>query len=88
MIKIQISIILISLFSFGRVSGRPDSNRPGINDKPLWITYGRDLPANDSLFYRDQPAPLFRRDSLLTTEMQTQINPYPWMKIELTLLKK
>ena len=60
--KIQISIILIFLFSFCRTQERPERNGLGINEKATWITDGRELPASDSLFYLDQPAPLFRKE--------------------------
>lgn len=34
----------------------------GLGDKAQWIQDDRQLPANDSLFYLDHPAPLFRKE--------------------------
>jgi len=59
--QLQLAIIL---FAFFACSPGPDKNRTnelGKTDNAQWITYGRELPASDSLFYLDDPAPLFRK---------------------------
>jgi alpha-L-rhamnosidase len=42
----------------------------GKTDKAQWITDNRELPASDSLFYLDYPAPLFRKDFLLKSKIE------------------
>lgn len=41
---------------------RNESNVFTEDEKAAWITDGRPLPEYDSLFYADQPAPLFRKE--------------------------
>ncbi|MDO8951519.1 MAG: family 78 glycoside hydrolase catalytic domain, partial [Draconibacterium sp.] len=60
--KLQIVIILFSLFACTRNQGKIGENGFGITDKVQWITDSRELPASDSLFYLDDPAPLFRKE--------------------------
>ncbi|NND07452.1 MAG: family 78 glycoside hydrolase catalytic domain [Saprospiraceae bacterium] len=59
--KVQIALLLLLCMacqSDQRDAKRVDFFRP---QKAQWITYGRDLPSEDSSFYLDHPAPLFRK---------------------------
>jgi alpha-L-rhamnosidase len=58
---IQFVIILSVLFSCTRNSEKDSDSGFGVTDKAQWITDSRELPASDSLFYLDYPAPLFRK---------------------------
>lgn len=40
------------------------------NSPSRWITDGRQLPESDSLFYLDQPAPLFRKEIKLSSSIR------------------
>lgn len=68
--KLQLIIILFSLFAFSMNSDKSGASGFGKTDKALWITDNRELPASDSLFYRDYPAPLFRKDFLLKGKVE------------------
>ncbi len=51
----------------------PESVKSDIFQEPRsagWIQDGRPLPDHDSLFYLDRPAPLFRKEFMLTNEIQ------------------
>jgi alpha-L-rhamnosidase len=68
--KISFLIILISLFLGSWCLAQ---NLPGgfeKNDKAQWISYSRELPASDSLFYLDNSAPLFRKDFSLKSKIE------------------
>ena len=62
MTKLQIAFIILLLSACNQVTDKNNNPVFGTNDEALWITYGRELPASDSLFYLDQPAPLFRKE--------------------------
>ncbi len=68
--KLQIVIILFSLFAFSMNSDKNGPSGFGKTDKAQWITVNRELPASDSLFYLDYPAPLFRKDFLLKSKIE------------------
>jgi alpha-L-rhamnosidase len=59
--QLQILIIILLLFSCSRNADKNDISGFGKTDNALWITDNRELPASDSLFYLDYPAPLFRK---------------------------
>jgi alpha-L-rhamnosidase len=58
-------LIFYSLFyilsSYDVVIGQK-ATKLNLNDRALWIEDGIPLPESDSLFYSDQPAPLFRKE--------------------------
>jgi len=70
MLKLQIFIFIVSLFNFSRLPVKTDTNEFGKNEKTQWITYSRELPASDSLFYLDNPAPLFRKEFKPESEIE------------------
>lgn len=60
----RFSLILI-FFSFLACNGNEKKAESIVFNEPpkaLWITDERELPARDSLFYLDHPAPLFRKE--------------------------
>jgi len=59
--KLVIVIILFTLFTGVRSTKKNSKSGFGKTDKAQWITDSRELPACDSLFYLDYPAPLFRK---------------------------
>ena len=69
--KLQIAIILFSTFACSRNLDKDGAGGFGITHKAQWITDNRELPAGDSLFYLDYPAPLFRKDFLLKYKIET-----------------
>lgn len=62
MSKIKIVLILFTLIACN--SAKEKKNVAGFSndDKAHWITDERPLPASDSLFYLDAPAPIFRKE--------------------------
>ena len=68
--KLQFIIILFSLFACSMNSDKNGTSGFGKTDKAQWITDNRELPASDSLFYLDYPAPLFRKDFLLKSKIE------------------
>jgi alpha-L-rhamnosidase len=60
----QFSVVIsfILLVACNQANNKPEANPFTENQKAKWITDGRQLPANDSLFYLDYPAPLFRKE--------------------------
>lgn len=55
-------IILIFLVACKGNDLKTDGNVFAENTEAEWITFERPLPESDSLFYSDQPAPLFRKE--------------------------
>ncbi len=68
--KLQIVIILFSLFACNRHTDKNSTGGFGITDNAQWITDTRELPTSDSLFYLDYPAPLFRKDFNLKDKIE------------------
>ncbi len=68
--KLQLIVILFSLFSCSRNSDETVTRGFETNDKAQWITDSRELPASDSLFYLDQPAPLFRKEFITESTIE------------------
>ncbi len=62
MAKIQTLIILLSLCSCNWFMDKTDSIVFKTNDGSKWIQDGKPLPDSDSLFYLDDPAPVFRKE--------------------------
>ena len=62
MTKFQITIILFSLFAACSLPEKTNNDGFGTDKKAHWIEDGRSLPASDSLFYLDNPSPLFRKE--------------------------
>ncbi len=62
MIKFNIIIILISIVACNGIQEHKDQGDfQSLNDAQ-WIQDAKELPASDSLFYKDNPAPLFRKE--------------------------
>lgn len=68
--KLQLIIILFSLFACRMNSDKNGTSGFGKTDKAQWITDNRELSASDSLFYLDYPAPLFRKDFSLKSKIE------------------
>jgi alpha-L-rhamnosidase len=68
--KLQIVIILFSLLACSWNQEKIGLSEFGTTDKAQWITDIRELPASDSLFYLDYPAPLFRKDFMLKDRVE------------------
>ncbi|HNR41043.1 MAG TPA: family 78 glycoside hydrolase catalytic domain [Bacteroidales bacterium] len=62
MTRRSLIIILVFLVSCNGIKSRKDKDVFTENPAAEWITDARSLPETDSLFYSDQPAPLFRRE--------------------------
>ncbi len=62
MIKFNILIILISITACSRIQDKTNQEDFEPLSNAQWIEDARDLPANDSLFYLDNPSPLFRKE--------------------------
>lgn len=58
----HIVIVLFALVACSRTQEKINDKGFGTNDKAQWITDGQELPASDSLFYLDNPSPLFRKE--------------------------
>lgn len=59
--KLILSILLILSISCNRHLTKSNPNETNTLDSAMWITDARALPASDSLFYLDMPAPIFRK---------------------------
>lgn len=60
--KFHIVIILFSLVACSRIQNKTDGGGFGADNNAFWIEDGRELAASDSLFYLDNPSPLFRKE--------------------------
>ena len=60
--RFHIIIIIFSLFACNRIQKKSDSGGFSADNNAFWIEDGRELPASDSLFYLDNPSPLFRKE--------------------------
>lgn len=65
--------IAILLYASGCTSSRNDSDFNQLNDNGAaqWIGNNKPLPENDSLFYLDDPAPLFRKEFPLNGKLKS-----------------
>ncbi len=61
MVKLSITLIFISLVACHSTVEKSDEEVFYTDKKAKWITDKRELPESDSLFYLNQPAPLFRK---------------------------
>ena len=68
--KYSIVLFLFIAFSCTQTSEQTDKVVFGENDKAEWITDDRELPLHDSLFYRDWPSPLFRKEFVVDNEIE------------------
>ena len=68
--KFKLTIILILYLSCNRHIPKTSINELATLDKGMWITDQRELPASDSLFYLDLPAPVFRKDFSVTKKVE------------------
>jgi len=68
--KYSIVLFLFIAFSCAQTSEQTDKVAFGENDKAEWITDDRELPLHDSLFYRDWPSPLFRKEFAVDNEIE------------------
>ena len=62
MIKLRIIIALFSLVACNRTLEKTESKSLGTDDNTFWIEDDQPLAVNDSLFYLDNPSPLFRKE--------------------------
>ncbi|TDI70096.1 MAG: hypothetical protein E2O86_04415 [Bacteroidetes bacterium] len=60
--KINIVIILFLIVACNRIQDKTDQGGFEPLKNAQWIVDTRDLPASDSLFYLDNPTPLFRKE--------------------------
>jgi alpha-L-rhamnosidase len=74
-IKSTLSFLLIlSLLACGNNEENGQYDNPLIfyqNQQANWVTDGRELPERDSLFYLDNPAPLFRKEFSLDKQIDS-----------------
>lgn len=68
--KINFVIILISIVACGRVQDKTSQGESNILSNAQWIEDERELPANDSLFYLNNPSPLFRKEFKLINTVE------------------
>ena len=66
--KIYLGTFLLFLFSCGQ-NQQESVAEFGQGHQATWITDERELPANDSLFYLEHPAPLFRKEFKTTNKI-------------------
>ncbi|MBW6533815.1 MAG: glycoside hydrolase family 78 protein [Mariniphaga sp.] len=66
----SIFFMLFILFSCVQTSEKNDHVVFGENSNAQWIQDGSPLPESDSLFYLDDPAPLFRKDFSLKSKIE------------------
>ena len=62
MTKLYIVLILFSIAACSRIQETAETNVFFDSEEAQWIEDGRALPSSDSLFYLDNPSPLFRRE--------------------------
>ena len=61
MTRFKLIIVLFSFYACHSIQEKDNHDSFGANEKVQWIQAARDLPSDDSLFYLDYPAPLFRK---------------------------
>lgn len=59
---VHLVIIFFTLLACNRTQEKTNDQGFGTSDKTQWIMDGRALPSSDSLFYLNNPAPLFRKE--------------------------
>ncbi|MEX2235267.1 MAG: family 78 glycoside hydrolase catalytic domain [Cyclobacteriaceae bacterium] len=69
--KIKFAIILISLVACSKSVKKTPRVEFNENQEAQWITDERELPASDSLFYLDNPSPLFRKEFNLDNTIES-----------------
>jgi alpha-L-rhamnosidase len=60
--KLYLLILAAALYGCSKNQEEAPNHEFGEDDNTKWITDGRPLPASDSLFYLNHPAPLFRKE--------------------------
>ncbi len=60
--KFHIVAVFLCLVACKQVQEKTIGVGFGVNNEAQWITDGSELPASDSLFYLDNPSPLFRKE--------------------------
>jgi alpha-L-rhamnosidase len=60
--KLYLLILAAALYGCSKNQEEATNHEFGEDDNTKWITDGRPLPASDSLFYLNHPAPLFRKE--------------------------
>ncbi|MFT7032734.1 MAG: alpha-L-rhamnosidase [Cyclobacteriaceae bacterium] len=58
----RILIILLSVVACSKIEKKVEFGAPFESQRAIWITDGRELPTSDSLFYLENPSPLFRKE--------------------------
>ncbi len=70
MLKILIGCCVLGLLSFKSLA-QSTSSVFGADNKAKWLEDGIPLPTNDSLFYLEHPAPIFRKEFILKKSVKS-----------------
>ncbi|MEN8230804.1 MAG: family 78 glycoside hydrolase catalytic domain, partial [Bacteroidota bacterium] len=70
LINAGIVFFVLLTVSCGRMQDKNERNVFFENRTPQWIGDGQPLPANDSLYYLDYPAPLFRKEIAVENKIE------------------
>jgi len=68
--NLQIILVLFTVSACNPFQQKTENVKFGTDDSAQWITYARELPVSDSLFYLDNPAPLFRKEFATDNEVE------------------
>ena len=71
MMNIPVLIILLFISGCNSEGNSPDLNNLKANENTHWIGNNKPLPENDSLFYLDDPAPLFRKEIDVSGQLES-----------------
>lgn len=69
----RILIVLLFIVSCNKIEKKAEFEAPFESQRAKWITDGRELPSSDSLFYLENPSPIFRKEfkSIVSIENAT-----------------
>ncbi len=69
--KLSVIVLLLSLFACDSITKKEEIRVLSNNSDAFWIGTGKNQPADDSLFYLDDPSPLFRKEFNVDKEIKS-----------------
>ena len=69
--KLSVIVLLLSLFACDSITKKEEINVLRSNIDAFWIGTGKNQPLEDSLFYLDDPSPIFRKEFKVDKEIKS-----------------
>ncbi|MCY1720957.1 family 78 glycoside hydrolase catalytic domain [Prolixibacteraceae bacterium Z1-6] len=71
MMNILVLVVLLFISGCNSEKNKPDLNNLKANESTHWIGNNKPLPEKDSLFYLDDPSPLFRKEIAVNGQLES-----------------